>query len=320
MFVVETVRNLQIGGSVSPRIRPLSVYQPHGSMRALVMDQSELNQVHLKKRAPIVEYKKPVKKDSHIVDFRASLRKTRPVIRKQSPNMVNASGVFDFRANLKPRTSVKKNVPLDNDNDVESVKVVAQRKNTGGPPPFDPLLLASMSLGTDIKKLKETVIDIAPPNNQRGLPVYNPITTPVLSIIDSTDSNMNEAVSSPKQLPPNPVEAIDSADLQKQKDNDLILLSFQNFEDGMAQFDEEIEFKQSFAETLVSQIMELAENGKILKAGVYADTVRKQCKLVMKAVREHSQRLQKFNENMQTLYSQVFNIYYFMYYLYYFVC
>merc|ERR1712203_653982 len=59
-----------------------------------------------------------------------------------------------------------------------------------------------------------------------------------------------DIMGSPKLPPPNPIEVMSTAEKQKQKENTQILEVFQDFEDSMAQYDEEIDFKQSFAESI----------------------------------------------------------------------
>jgi len=110
---------------------------------------------------------------------------------------------------------------------------------------------------------------------------------------------------SPKLPPPNPIEVMSKEERQKQKENTQILEIFQDFEDNMAQYDEEIDFKQSFAESIVSQIMELAENNKVISAPKYAKRIDAKCRLVINAAKAHSQALQTFNQMLQNIYSQM---------------
>ena len=114
-----------------------------------------------------------------------------------------------------------------------------------------------------------------------------------------------DIMNSPKLPPPNPIEVMSSEQKQKQKENTHILEVFQDFEDNMAQYDEEIDFKQSFAESIVSQIMELAENNKVVSAPKYAKKIEEKCRLVINAAKAHSQALQQFNQMLQSIYSQM---------------
>merc|ERR1712228_901254 len=118
-------------------------------------------------------------------------------------------------------------------------------------------------------------------------------------------ANLSDITSSPKLPPPNPIEVMSTEEKQKQKENTHILEVFQDFEDNMAQYDEEIDFKQSFAESIVSQIMELAENNKVVSATKYAKKIDEKCRLVINAAKAHSQALQQFNQMLQNIYSQM---------------
>eukprot|EP01084_Bolivina_argentea_P032071 59329_1 len=135
---------------------------------------------------------------------------------------------------------------------------------------------------------------------------------PVNRTSNSADSKEEEeeagdvgSPSSPRLPPPNPIEMMSKEDRQTQKDNTQILDIFQDFEDKMAQFDEEIDGKQSFTESLASQIMELAENNKIQKAPKYAKQIQNKCRLVINAAKAHSDALQVFNQLLNATLSQM---------------
>eukprot|EP01083_Nonionella_stella_P076590 208792_1 len=109
----------------------------------------------------------------------------------------------------------------------------------------------------------------------------------------------------PKLPPPNPIEVMSKEQRERQKENTHILEIFQDFENNMAQYDEEIDFKQSFAESIVSQIMGLAENNNVISANKYKTQIDAKCKLVVNAAKKHSEALQKFNHMLQQIYSQM---------------
>ncbi len=109
----------------------------------------------------------------------------------------------------------------------------------------------------------------------------------------------------PKLPPPNPIEVMSKEQRQRQKENTAIFEIFQDFENNMAQYDEEIDFKQSFAESIVSQIMGLAENNNVISSHKYKTQIDAKCKLVVDAAKAHSQALQKFNAMLQQIYSQM---------------
>jgi len=125
------------------------------------------------------------------------------------------------------------------------------------------------------------------------------------SLSVNVNGNALNIMNSPKLPPPNPIEVMSTEQQQKQKENTHILEVFQDFEENMAQYDEEIDFKQSFAESIVSQIMELAENNKVVSAPKYAKKIEEKCRLVINAAKAHSQSLQQFNQMLQNIYSQI---------------
>merc|ERR1712032_1323662 len=109
----------------------------------------------------------------------------------------------------------------------------------------------------------------------------------------------------PKMPPPNPIEVMSAEQRQRQKENTMILDVFANFDENMAQFDEEIENKQNFAESIVPVVQELAGNNKVISGAKYAKKIEDKCKLVVDAAKHYAEALQKFNAMMETLYSEM---------------
>eukprot|EP00484_Ammonia_sp_Unknown_P029708 CAMPEP_0197049050 /NCGR_PEP_ID=MMETSP1384-20130603/24276_1 /TAXON_ID=29189 /ORGANISM="Ammonia sp." /LENGTH=913 /DNA_ID=CAMNT_0042481277 /DNA_START=21 /DNA_END=2762 /DNA_ORIENTATION=- len=124
-------------------------------------------------------------------------------------------------------------------------------------------------------------------------------------LLEADESKEPEESVSGKMPPPNPIEVMSEEDREKQKENTRILEVFQDFEDNMAQYDEEIDFKQSFAESIVSQIMELAENNKINAAAKYAKVIDQKCRMVIQAAEAHAKALQEFNQSLQRTLTQI---------------
>merc|ERR1719242_9967 len=111
--------------------------------------------------------------------------------------------------------------------------------------------------------------------------------------------------SAPKMPPPNPIEVMSAEQRQRQKENTMILDVFADFDENMAQFDEEIENKQNFAENIVSVVQELAGNNKVISGAKHAKKIDAKCKLVVDAAKHYAEALQKFNAMMETLYSEM---------------
>ena len=85
----------------------------------------------------------------------------------------------------------------------------------------------------------------------------------------------------------------------------MILDVFQEFDDSMAQFDEDIENNQNFAESMVSVVGELAGNNKVISGGKYAKQIEAKAKLVVEAAKQYADALQQFNAMMEGLYSEM---------------
>lgn len=109
----------------------------------------------------------------------------------------------------------------------------------------------------------------------------------------------------PKMPPPNPIEVMSKEQRQRQKENTMILDVFQQFDDSMAQFDEDIENRQNFAENIVSVVQELAGNNKVLSGAKYSAQIEAKCNLVVEAAKQYADALQQFNAMMEGLYSQM---------------
>eukprot|EP00486_Rosalina_sp_Unknown_P009695 CAMPEP_0201592848 /NCGR_PEP_ID=MMETSP0190_2-20130828/190622_1 /ASSEMBLY_ACC=CAM_ASM_000263 /TAXON_ID=37353 /ORGANISM="Rosalina sp." /LENGTH=531 /DNA_ID=CAMNT_0048051791 /DNA_START=1394 /DNA_END=2989 /DNA_ORIENTATION=- len=195
------------------------------------------------------------------------------------------SGTVDFRAVLKKTNSNK--IPALSAKDDS-----AHQYNHSG----------VMDWKAQMKSRKKPAASVPPKElDQQLASLQNPNS----NSIGGNGQSQDDILPSPKLPPPNPIEVMSTEQRQRQKENTQILEVFQDFEDNMAQYDEEIDFKQDFSESIVSQIMELAENNKVISAPKYVKQIDAKCKLVIDAAKRHSEALQQFNQMLQNIYSQI---------------
>merc|ERR1712130_554766 len=144
-------------------------------------------------------------------------------------------------------------------------------------------------------------------HNEGGGMVGNQMGNQMVNHLEAVqeDDHGSSHEASPKLPPPNPIEVMSTEQRQRQKENTMILDVFGDFDDSMAQFDEEIENKQNFAESIVSVVTELANNNKVISGAKYAKQIEAKAKLVVDAAKHYSEALQKFNAMMEAIYSEM---------------